>query len=869
MRLILTHNNADFDAVASLLAMHKLDSQATPVLPARLNRNVANFLTLYASLLPAIPEKDLERHANIELIYLVDTPTFGGVRGMRPTTPIHIIDHHAPQPNPPAHYTVEGEQVGANTTLLVERIQQANISLHPLEATLLMLGIYEDTGSLTYNHTTLRDVQAAAWLLAQGGQLEIVRDFLRHHLQDDQIALYDQLRDSTEIIQVAGHAILIATAILAGQVVEISPLAPRLSDLFEPSALFLLVQLEKNVQVVARSTTNEIDVSVITKSLGGGGHDRAAAALVRDTDIASVKQQIEELLASVVKRGIRVADLMSSGGVQTISVDTPIAEAATLMQRSGHEGYPVLHGKTLVGLMARQAIDRAINHKMDQQPVSSIMEAGTIHVQPTDSLETLRERMMTSGWGQMPVLDENGTLIGIVTRTDLIRHWGETPTNGHQHTLLLKKLVEALPENIWQLIQAVAEEAQNIQAGLYLVGGFVRDLLLGTPNLDIDFVVEGDVQTLTKNLRRKYGGEVHHHFQFGTAKWADFKFPHTAPAAKWPEFIDFATARAEFYEQPTVLPTVRQSSIKQDLHRRDFTINTMAIRLSPEPMGELLDYYNGQRDLRDGIIRVLHSLSFVDDPTRMVRAVRFEQRLGFKIEPRTENLLQDALPFLDRVSGDRVRHELNLIMAEQHPLRALRRVDNLGILRQIHPQLRLDEWSESAIRALLWARQSLPIPMPLSADFDDWRVAMFSLLVVRFSEEALRGLGQRLMISRANVDHLVAVGKGYQAILRFTPDTRPSEVVTALEGLGEVSWIVNWAAAPFAFLRRMIVQFVSEWRHIQPSINGNDLLKLGVPRGPVVGQILREIRRAWLDGEIKSIEQESAAIAALMHKLLD
>jgi tRNA nucleotidyltransferase (CCA-adding enzyme) len=376
VRLILTHNNADFDAVASLLAMYKLDPQATPVLPARLNRNVANFLTLYASLIPAVHENDLKRHANIELIYLVDTPTFGGVRGIRPTTPIHIIDHHAPQPNPPAHYTIEGEQVGANTTLLVERIQQADISLHSLEATLLMLGIYEDTGSLTYSRTTLRDMQAAVWLLAQGGQLEIVRDFLRHPLQDDQIGLYDQLRDSAEIIQVAGHAILIATAILEGPVVEISPLAPRLSDLFDPSALFLLVQLAQNVQVVARSTTNEIDVSVITQSLGGGGHDRAAAALVRNTDVASVKQQIEQLLASVVKPAVRVADLMSSGGVQTISADTPITEAATLMQRSGHEGYPVLHGKTLVGLLTRQAIDRAINHQWGNSPSQALWRPG-------------------------------------------------------------------------------------------------------------------------------------------------------------------------------------------------------------------------------------------------------------------------------------------------------------------------------------------------------------------------------------------------------------------------------------------------------------------------------------------------------------
>ncbi|MBI5931951.1 MAG: CBS domain-containing protein [Chloroflexi bacterium] len=867
MRLIITHNNADFDAIASLLAMTKLDPQATAVLPSRVNRNVRNFLTLYANLLPAIQEDDLTRHPKIERIYVVDTQTFGNMRGVRPKTPIHIIDHHVPNAHHPAHHEFEGEPLGANTTLLVEKIRRHNVQINSLEATLLMLGIHEDTGSLTYNRTTVRDIQAAAWLLEQGAQLDLVRDFLRHPLQDEQLALYDQLRDSAENIEVMGHWILIATATAEEQVAEISSIAPKLSDLFDPDAMFLLVQMatarEQSVQVVARSSIPEIDVAIIAKQLGGGGHDRAAAALVRGGDIASIKAQIQNLLPQMVKPGVRVAELMSAGRVQTISAKAPISDAAVLMQRSGHEGYPVLDGKKLVGLLTRRAVDRAMNHQMGQQPVASIMEAGQVYVQAEDALETLRQKMMDSGWGQMPVLNEDGTLKGIVTRTDLIRRWVEEPINVNQHTLMLKKLDEALPESVWQLILTIAQQAQRTQIGLYLVGGFVRDLLLDVPNLDIDFVVEGDVQRLAESLCQKYGGDVHFHAQFGTAKWV----LETAALnlSNGPAFIDFATARAEFYEQPTALPTVRQSSIKQDLHRRDFTINTMAIRLSPEPMGELLDYYNGQRDLNEGIIRVLHSLSFVDDPTRMVRAIRFEQRLGFKIEPRTEHLLHDALPLLDRVSGERVRHELNLIMAEQEPLRALRRVDQLGILGQVHPQLCFDEWSECAIRALLYAKEFQILP--LSPDFDDWRVAMFAVLVVRFSEEELRALGQRLMISKINLDHLLAVRKGYQAVLQFTPETPRSTVIYALESLGEVSWLVNWAAAPFAFLRQKIVYFVREWRHIHPTINGNDLLTLGIKRGPVIGQILREVRRAWLDGEIQSVEQEATFLAGLVSKV--
>ncbi len=860
MRLILTHNNADFDAIASLLAMTKLDPQATPVLPSRVNRNVRNFLTLYASLLPAIHEDDLPRHPKIEQAYVVDTQTIVNMRGIRPKTPVHVIDHHAPNPDRPPNYEFEGEPLGANTTLLVEKIRRHNVQINSLEATLLTLGIHEDTGSLTYSRTTVRDIQAVAWLLEQGAKLDVVRDFLRHPLQDEQLGLYDQLRDSAETIEIMGHWILIATAQVAEQIPEISSLAPKLSDLFDPDAMFLLVQMDQNVQLVARSTTPEIDVANIANQLGGGGHDRAAAALIRGGNITSIKAQIVSLLPDIVKPGVRVAELMSAGRVQTLAAKTPINEAALLMQRSGHEGYPVLDGKSLVGLLTRRAVDRAMNHQMGHQPVATIMEAGQVYVQPNDGLEALRQKMMDSGWGQMPVLNNDGKIIGIVTRTDLIRRWTEPPLHAIQHSLMHQKLARVLPQDVWQLILTIAQHAQAAQMGLYLVGGFVRDVLLDVPNLDIDFVVEGDVQQLAESLCQKYGGDVHLHAQFGTAKWV--LDAAQLNLANGPDFIDFATARAEFYEQPTALPTVRQSSIKQDLHRRDFTINTMAIRLAPEPMGELLDYYNGQRDLHDGLIRVLHSLSFVDDPTRMVRAIRFEQRFSFKIEPRTEHLLHDALPFLDRVSGERVRHELNLIMAEQQPLRGLRRMDELGILSQIHPQLRLDAWSECAIRALLYAKEFHPFA--LSADFDDWRVAMFAILMVRFPEDDLRQLGQRLMISKTNVDHLIAVGRGYRAVLQFTPETPRSTVVYALESLGEVSWLVNWAAAPFAFLRQKIVHFVMEWRHIHPTINGNNLLTLGLKRGPIIGQLLREVRQAWLDGEIQSAEDEATFLANLL-----
>ncbi|MCP4594831.1 MAG: CCA tRNA nucleotidyltransferase, partial [bacterium] len=167
-----------------------------------------------------------------------------------------------------------------------------------------------------------------------------------------------------------------------------------------------------------------------------------------------------------------------------------------------------------------------------------------------------------------------------------------------------------------------------------------------------------------------------------------------------PSSVDFVTARTEFYTYPTALPQVERSSITQDLHRRDFTINTLAIRLDPDHWGELVDFYGGEPDLRAGIIRVLHSLSFVDDPTRMLRAARLESRMGFHLDPRSEELIADALPLLKRVSGDRIRHELELIFREAEPERALRRLEELGVLQHIHSRLRCDRWLQAKYRAI-------------------------------------------------------------------------------------------------------------------------------------------------------------------------
>ncbi len=870
LKLILTHDNADFDAISSMLAAYKLDPLALPVLPARVNRNVEHFLNLYGSALPFVPRDELRRGAAVESVTVVDTQSFSTARGMRPNTPIHFIDHHPLARELSADQQFSGETLGATTTLLVEQIHARGISIEPLEATLLLLGIYEDTGSLLYGTTTARDIRCAAWLVECGAKLDVVREFIQHPLTPEQHELYEKLLDSIETHIVNGHAVVLVKAKINKPVDEIATLAHKVRELYEPGAVFVLVQLNGDIQLVARGTTDAVDVSAIAKRFGGGGHGRAAAALIRNRKVEDVRREILEILPEIVVASIRVESLMSMG-VQTVRATELVKTAYDRMRRTGHEGFPVVDSGRVVGLLNRRDVDRAMSHGMGHQTVRQIMEAGEITVKPSDSIEVLQQRMMRTGWGQIPVVDDNGKLLGIVTRTDLIKRWGQRADIA-RHDEMIQRMRAAMSPGMWLLLKAIAREAQNRRVGVYIVGGFVRDLLLNVPDQhDVDLVVEGDAIDLVHAIQQAYGGDMRSHAQFGTAKWLPDETVARAlevdfAGVKWPASIDFVSARTEFYEEPSALPTVQRSSIKLDLHRRDFTINTLAIRLAPEPLGELLDFYGGEQDLHDGVIRVLHSLSFVDDATRMLRAVRLEQRLGFQIEPRTEELIRGAAALLERVSGDRIRHEIRLILGEEQPLRILERLEQFGILSVLHPDVRVDDWVRAAFQAVDDARDHHP--WASLAQFDNWMLTTFALLICRLPEDDLERLGRRLQFSRPYLNHL----HDARTAISFLPDLSyeqlPSVIVRLLESLDEVGWLAAWAAAPNALAQEQITRFAREWRFVKPTVSGRDIQTLtGLKPGPIFGVILGRLRQGCLDGELTTPEEEMARLTQLVKEL--
>lgn len=869
MRIIITHEQADFDALASLLGAYLVDGTSLPVLPRRMNRNVRAFITLYGAELPFVEARDLPNHP-IETVYLVDTQTMATVRGVSENTRVHVVDHHALRESIGSNWTVVSEDVGATTTLLVEQIQRLNGGLSITQATLLLLGIYEDTGSLTYSRTTSRDLQAASYLLEQGASLSLAADFINHPLSQDQQQIYDELRGQMKSYPVHGHIVMIACGDAQDLEEELSTVAHKLRDLMDPEALFLLVRTRSGVQMIGRSTSDHIDVAEITGLFGGGGHPRAAASLIKGREVEDVYRELVALLPDHVHPAVTVAEIMSRGP-QVLAPEVMAQEAAERMQRYGYEGYPIVQDGNVVGLLTRRAVDRAISHKLNL-PASSLMNAGKVTAQPNDSIEHLQRIMTDSGWGQVPVIDpESGKIIGIVTRTDLLKILtAQMSRPGGQN--LSSRLEQVMPPIRLALLREVAEMATSQRAAIYIVGGFVRDLYLERHSLDFDLVVEGDAIVLAEELCQKFGGRVTTHSRFGTAKWliSDIRtsigqqLGYGDSCEELPDFLDLITARTEFYTHPTALPTVEQGSIKLDLHRRDFTINTLALRLDGNSYGKLYDYWGGLNDLREKQVRVLHSLSFVDDPTRMLRAVRFEQRFKFNIEARTEELLTQALSLLGRVSGDRVRHELDHILDEDERAAMLERLFRLGLLKEIHPALCWDKIIEKRLEAL----EKMPFPfsegLPREAHMElSRRKLAYMLWMIGLPLTRLEEVLRRLKYPKAQAEQIGAACALWEELPGLV-DLPASKVVQRLDEVPTLSIYANCLASNDERLCSILLSYLTRWKDIGPTITGYDLQKRGLPPGPVYKRILGALKNAWLDGIISSVEEEADMFEQLL-----
>lgn len=417
----------------------------------------------------------------------------------------------------------------------------------------------------------------------------------------------------------------------------------------------------------------------------------------------------------------------------------------------------------------------------------------------------------------------------------------------------------ALPPEELAFLHLIADEATRRGLPAYIVGGFVRDLVMGHPSLDFDIVVAGDAVALARALAKKHGGKVTAHPRFGTATW-------TMDSGRWtadgglPPAIDLITARRETYARPAALPDVTPSSIEDDIRRRDFTINTLALRLDGDHFGELYDLYNGVTDIERRTIRVLHDASFLDDPTRMFRAVRYEQRYSFQIAPQTLALLPAACPLVAELSAERARHELDLVFDEPRAAHMLARLDELGLVKAVSDALpwgaHLRERLETCLDAVPPPGWGLGLP---ATGIPFRRILGYCLWLLDLTPGEIDALQARLAFPLAVLNPIRAAAR-LRADLPALSGAKPSKWVDRLGGVPLVAVyalsLVSWEDA--------LETYALHWRHIHPETDGETLKTLGVPPGPAYKKILLRLRTAWLDGEVASAQQEKALLKKLL-----
>ena len=391
------------------------------------------------------------------------------------------------------------------------------------------------------------------------------------------------------------------------------------------------------------------------------------------------------------------------------------------------------------------------------------------------------------------------------------------------------------PESL-SAVRAVGAAAEAAGVDPFLVGGSVRDLLLARADaLDIDITLVGADDSTFTRIAERTGGQITRRSQFVTAKLQLDSLE-----------IDLAMSRGEEYPTPGSLPVVRPGSLSEDLSRRDFSVNAMAVSLSSETWGEVTDLHEGIADLSERRLKVLHGKSFHDDPTRILRAARYSSRLALTPSPELLTSLLESVCLMDSVSPARVRNELDRVLLEKDPQRAMKYLSEWGVLKAIHPSL---EFLSEA-----WAR----FPAGAEGLSDPARISLgYAVLACGISDADANGLVSRLNPGtqvRRSIQEASTLGRTADTNLE---DCNNSELATILDPFSE-SAAMGVGLARGGELGARISRYLRCHKDLRPHITGDDLIQMGVPVGPAVGDVLHRLRTSWLDGEVSNVTEERA-----------
>lgn len=875
MVIIATHTNADFDTFASMVAAKKLYPNAELVITGAVEKTLKTALKTLKLPYPirTIDEIDLSKVIRVVLVDVKNKARIGKLSRIidNNNVEIHIYDHHPIAEGDILGHHMVIKEYGSTATILTHIIKNEKFEISPLEATIIMTGIYEDTGNLTFPTTCVEDFEAASFLLQSGADITKAASLIeREHSRDEATSLGELLKSET-VYNIEGVEITIAELDIESFSGEVSFITQRLIDIEGTKCLFVLAHIENRIHLVARSSIKEVDVGKIARLLGGGGHATASSATLTNYTLIETKEKLLAAIKEIIVTPKLAKDIMTSPAITT-NADRSVEDALKEMHNFNINALPVVKGSKIVGIITRQVADKATFHGVGGDKVEKFMSSEFQPVSSKTSINNIRDIVMARGQRIIPVVDKE-RLTGVITRNDLLKLLQEelveqtSPKDKTKHRNILASMKGQLPDEIIKILKSCGKAADDLGYKAYAVGGFARDIMLRREGQsrnemwDIDIVIEGDGIKFAKKWARenKYKIKTHERFRSAVVTIPAL-FKETTESTKNENLkIDIATARLEYYKKPGSLPTIEPSSLKLDLFRRDFTINTLAIALNNKNFAMLIDHFGALKDLKEKNINILHNLSFLEDPTRALRAVRFSVRFGFKISKHTLKLMRSTVrPDLHgKISGARIGDELKNILNETRQLQCLKRASEYNLLDLIDEKLNWDKDREkifaSAIDICKWYKL-LYTNIPVKSD-----LILLIALTENLSNKDLSLFAKRLSFSSALTGKLIKERKSALLVLekiRKGKYKKTSTLYFTLKGLETELILYIMAKAKTDKTKKLISNYITDLREVKTDVTGKDLKKLGVQAGPKMGKILEVLLIAKLDGKVTTAEEQ-------------
>ncbi len=862
MLVITSHLNLDFDGFASanLLSLYYPDSVL--VFPGSKEKKLRTFLS-DTELIFAREQSltDLSELTDITGIVVTDTSSkrrigkLSAILEKLPRDSIILFDHHRTPSDMVEAGHIFQQETGATTSIVVHFLKDMKVEIPVDYATLGLMGIYEDTDFLSFPSTTSIDADAVSWLLRQGADLNAVTVALKHPLSARQIKLFNQLVPVLERYKIKGRSLAVTQFITDQFEPDIASITHRLMELEDIRLFFCILQMENKTYLIARNLYDDIDLKKLFADFEGGGHKNIFTAIFKNKTVLEVRLELDRVLESLPSF-LRAKDI-AQPPVAIVNWDEPLSSVFRSMNQLRVNSLPVRDEKgELTGVVTRQDVDYALLHEFEKLPVSHFTRFEVATVEPENDVEWIRDMFIEKNV-KMVFLMENDEVTGIITRTSAFRNAVRISETRMKRISYAERLRKILPEDLLGILNTAGKIADERGVELYIVGGFVRDLLLRKPNEDLDFVVNKDGIKFAEILAAELNARCVAHEKFNTA----------VLIAQDGMRLDVATSRFEVYNKPGALPEITSATIFHDLYRRDFTINAMAIRLNRDGFGELIDYFGGRRDLKEGIIRILHSLSFIDDPTRMIRAIRFKHRLKFRIGKGTISLMKSAvsLDVVEKVSGHRFLKEIQTLLTTRNASIVLEDLEEIGGLRFFHENLKLDPFARNLAAnvdsVVAWHR------LLFRETIHEWLLYLFALLIHATTEQKL-AVSKKLSLGKLLTRQVLRFRgciRGLEIFFDRKGKARRSQVVEVLGGLEPEILLFALAYFEEEEIKRTISDFITSLKEFPFYVNGKEIIGRGIQSGPEIREILEETRRRIVDRDIRDEASQLEVLETLLN----